>query len=119
MAARVAARRDEDVAPAFDALDFALQNPKLGRVALVVGGIDGDERRTDTREPRRRVVVVRGFPLEEDVVGVAAEGLREALSDECIALLARGRLLVERLRSARGGDPELHRILCMLFGCEV
>src|SRR6266853_1773931 len=77
MAARVAARRDEDVAPAFDALDFALENPKLGRVA--------------------------------DVVGVAAEGLREALSDECIALLARGRLLVERLRSARGGDPELHQ----------
>src|SRR5712675_3586241 len=104
MAARVAARRDEDVAPAFDALDFALENSQLGRVALVVGGVDGDEHRANASEARRRAVVVRGFPLVHDVVVLAAEGLREALSDECIPLLARGRLLVERLRSARSGD---------------
>src|SRR5467141_4210808 len=98
MAARVAARRDEQVAPVLHALDLALEDSELGRVALVVGSVDGDERRADALQPRRRVVVVRGFPLEEDIVGVAAEGLREALSDDRIGLLARGRLLVERQR---------------------
>src|ERR1700693_3807824 len=103
MASSVAARRDEDVAPVLHALDLALENSKLGRVAFVVGGIDGDERRADALQARRRVVVVRGFPLVQDVVGVAAEGLREALRDDRIGLLTRGRLLVVRLRSTRGG----------------
>src|SRR5436190_12811735 len=107
MAARVAARRDEDIAPALHALDLALEDPQLRRVALVVGRVDRDERRADALEARRRVVVVRGFPLVQDVVGVAAEGLCQALRDERVGLLARGRLLVVRLRPARRGDAEL------------
>src|SRR5712691_10723479 len=106
--ARVAARRDEQVAPVLHALDLALEDPELWRVAFVVGGVDGDERRADALQARRRVVVVRGFPLIQDVVGVPAEGLREPLRDERVGFLARGRLLVERLRSARGGDAELN-----------
>src|SRR5258706_11895778 len=47
VATRVAARRDEDVAPVLHALDFALENSELRRVALVVGGVDRDERRAD------------------------------------------------------------------------
>jgi xanthine dehydrogenase iron-sulfur cluster and FAD-binding subunit A len=96
MASRVAARRDEDVAPVLRALDLALENSRLGRVAFVVGGVDGEERRADPLQARRRVVVVRGFPLVQDVVGVAAEGLREPLRDDRVGLLARGRPLVER-----------------------
>ena len=107
--ARVAARRDEHGAPVLHALDLALEDSELRRVALVVGGVDRDERRADAFQKRRRVVVVRGFPLIQDVVGVAAEGLREALRDDRVGLLARGRLLVVRLRSARGGDSELNQ----------
>src|SRR5436309_973675 len=103
MSPRVAARRDEDVASVLRALDLALEDPELRRVAFVVGGVDGDERRADALQARRRVVVVRGFPLEQHVVGVAAEGLREPLRDDRVGFLARWRLLVVRLRSARGG----------------
>src|SRR5258706_4092005 len=108
VAARLLAGGDEHVAGVLHALDLALEDAELGRIAFVVGGVDGDERRADAREARRRVVVVGGFPLVKDVVGVAAEGLREALSDDRVGLLARGRLLVVRLRSARGGDAELN-----------
>src|SRR5882762_8593997 len=101
MAACVAARGNQHVAAVLDALDLSLEDTELGRVAFVVVGVDREERRADALQTRRRVVVVRGFPLIQDVVGVAAEGLREALSDERIRLLARGRLLVVRLRSAR------------------
>src|SRR5438309_2551401 len=52
MAARLAARRYQHVAPALHALDLALQDSELGRVALVVGGVDGDERCADALQTR-------------------------------------------------------------------
>src|SRR6266700_4218801 len=42
------------------ALDLALQDAELDRVALIVGGVDRQNARLDLLQTRRRVVVARG-----------------------------------------------------------
>jgi hypothetical protein len=61
------------------ALDLAVEHAELRRIALVVGGVDREQRRLDLLEAGRRVVVARRIPLVQRVVGVAAERRGEAL----------------------------------------
>src|SRR5262249_40112487 len=56
-AARLVARRDEHEAGAGDAPDRRLDHAELGRIALVVGEIDGEQLRLDPVDLLRRVVV--------------------------------------------------------------
>ena len=75
----VLAARDQQHAAVLHALDLALQHAELGRVALVVGRVDREQHRLDALQARRGVVVARGIPLVEMVVGVAAERRAQAL----------------------------------------
>ena len=70
MAAGLGARRDQIEFPVFDALQRGVGEAGLRRIAFVVGGIDRKQRRLDLIKPRGRVVVVRGFPLIDKIVGV-------------------------------------------------
>ena len=58
VAARFVARRNHDRASLRDALDLALENAELGRIDQVVGGIDGEKRRTDFFQIRSRIVIM-------------------------------------------------------------
>src|SRR5262252_9433409 len=79
VAARLLARRYLDVAAVLHALDLALHDAELGRVAFVIGGVDRDQPRPDALQAGLRVVILGGLPLVEKVVRVAAERLSEAL----------------------------------------
>src|SRR5829696_9370897 len=114
VAARLLAGRDEKQAAVLDALHRRLGNAGRRRVALVVGGVDGKERRRDLVEARRRVVGGRGFPGVDVVVGVGGERRREALVDELVGRGPRRReLLVGEVAAVRAGGVEhgreLHR----------
>src|SRR5215218_5560515 len=82
VAARLLACRDEEQAAVLDALHRRLGDAGCRRVALVVGGVDGKERRRDLVEARRRVVGGRRFPGIDVVVGVGGERRREAPADD-------------------------------------
>ena len=58
VAARFLAERDHYGASVRDAFDFALQNPKLGRVDQVVGRIDRQKRRANFFQVWSGIVIV-------------------------------------------------------------
>src|SRR5438105_2008496 len=64
---------DQVVAAVLHALDLALEDPELGRVALVVGRIHGQQGRLDALQSRRSIEVARRVPLQEGIVGVERE----------------------------------------------
>ena len=66
----VRAGRDHEESAALHPLELRLHDPELGRVALVVDGVDGEQRGADAFEPGRRVVVARCVPLVDEVVGI-------------------------------------------------
>src|SRR5829696_7977509 len=84
----------QEQAAVLDALHRRLGDAGRRRVALVVGGVDGKERRRDLVEARRRVVGGRGFPGGDVVVGVGGERRREALVDELVGRRPRRRELL-------------------------
>ena len=108
MAAGLLARGDQQQLAVLHALQLALHDAGLGRVALVVGRIDGEQRRRDALEARRGVVVARGVPIVEEVVGVGLGRGRDALLQQLVGQLARRRLLLVGQRAADGGDAEEH-----------
>src|SRR5207245_999829 len=61
-----------------DLLDLALHDAELGRIHLVVRGVDREQRRANLAEVRRRVVIGRTGEVVEHVVRVGAGG---ALAD--------------------------------------
>ncbi len=70
VAAGRVARRDHHRAAAPDAHDRPLQDAQLGRVDLVVGEVDRQQRGRDLLQVGGWVVVARGVDLVEQVVGV-------------------------------------------------
>src|SRR5712664_4622061 len=64
------ADRDQYVAAAFDAPDFALHHPKLRRINQIVRGIDCDEGRLDRLKSRLRIVLARRFKLIDEIIRV-------------------------------------------------
>ena len=108
VAARLLAGRDQVEAAVPDLLQRGFHQAGLRRIALVVGGIDGQQRRRDALQARRGVVVARGFPLVEDVVGIGGERRRQPLVEKLVGLLARRRHLLVGQRAARGGDAVEH-----------
>ena len=72
MAGGLIAGGDQKGAPIPDALDLAVQHTQLRRVALVVRRVDGQQRRLDALEARRRVAVARRVPLIELVIRIGA-----------------------------------------------
>src|SRR4051812_12750214 len=62
VAARLRARGDEEHAAVLHAPDLAVEDARLRRVALVVGRVDGEQRRLDLLEAGRRIVVARRVP---------------------------------------------------------
>src|SRR5882724_3027214 len=62
VAARLLAARYQVKPPVLDALELALHDAELRRIALVVGGIDRQQRGLDALQAGRRVVVARRFP---------------------------------------------------------
>src|SRR5262245_16673015 len=108
VAARVLARRDQVEAPVLHPLELALHDAGLGRVALVVGRVDGEEGGFYALQPGRRVVVARGVAGIWAVVGVGRERRGEALVDQLVGGLAGGRELLVGERAAIGRDREHH-----------
>src|SRR5262245_16247141 len=96
MAARFLAGRDQ-VQPA--GLECLLRKTGLGLVPLVVRGVDGGQRSWDALQSRGWIVVARGRPRMNEVVGVGAKRHREAIVDQLVALRARRRKLLIGQRS--------------------
>ena len=69
---RLLGDRQQDELPLGHARHQPLDHAELGRVHEVVGGVDGQHRRRDLLEVRRRIVVARRVELVEHVVGVGA-----------------------------------------------
>src|SRR5262245_28395445 len=106
VAARVLARRNQVEAPVLHPLELAFHDAGLGRVALVVGRVDGEESGFYALQRGRRVVVARGVPCVQVVVGVGRERCGEALVDQLVGGLAGGRELLVGERAAIGRDRE-------------
>ena len=124
VAAGLLADRDQHVLAALHALDLPLEDPQLGRVDLIVGGVDRDQRRPDALEPGRGVVVARGVERVQHVVGIEARELSaHQLVEEAIRGLSRRRLRLPGQRAAgheqqrvdrRRQPPRLRRVLAVL-----
>jgi hypothetical protein len=65
-----------------------LERVELGRIVLVVLGIDHQERRLDPAEVGSRIEIARGAPLVQSIVGVRRRGLGQPLVDEGVGRLA-------------------------------
>src|SRR4029077_7967878 len=79
MTASLLARRNEVEMAILHALKRTLHQAGLRRIALVIGGIDCEQCGFDALEAGRGVVVTRGIPLVEEIVGVGAEWRCESL----------------------------------------
>src|SRR4029079_17331904 len=84
VAAGVFAARYQIHAAILDALEFALEDSKLGWIAFVVGGIDGQQRGLHALQAGRRVVVARRVPLIQEVVGIGFERRRQPLVEQLV-----------------------------------
>jgi len=119
------ARRNQEHAAVLHALDLALEEAELGRIALVIGRVYRHQRRFDLLQPGRGIVVVRGFPLQELVVRVAAHRLDAALHHR-VGLLARRPEAIEAVVAAaraggeeRRGDAPAARLLLVVAALPV
>src|ERR1035438_2490342 len=81
VAARFIAGGGQDVAPALDAWDFALQNTQLRRIHLVVGGVYRKQGRLYLLQIGPRIVVSRAIELVQHIVRVHRPRLVEAALD--------------------------------------
>ena len=118
MPAGLGGRRDLVVAAVLHALDLALEDAELDRVALVVGGIDRQHARLDLLQAGRRIVVARGVIRVDVIVGIGGEAFRQPRLHDLVGLRARRRGVVERPGAPAGGhaeeirgEPEARRLL--------
>ena len=84
------ARRNQQQLRVLDALELALHDPGLRRIALVVGRVDRQHARPGCwSRPGAAIVVARGFPGVEIVVGVDVSGAarRASISLSACALV--------------------------------
>src|SRR5688572_24088311 len=103
MAARLLAGRDQVKAAVLDALELALGDARLRRIALVVGGVDQKQRRRDLVQSWGWIVGGGALPGIDEVVGVSVERRGEAVVDQLVGLFARGgELLIGQRAAARG-----------------
>src|SRR5215216_3901729 len=108
VATRIIAGRNQEKATVLHALERALHQSRFRGIAFVIGGIDRQQRRLDALEARRGIIVARGFPLVEEVVGIGGKrGCQSGVEQLVCRLTRRGRLLIGQ-RSAIGGDAEEH-----------
>jgi hypothetical protein len=75
-------RGNQEHAAVLHPLDLPVEQPELGRVALVVRRVDRQQRRLDALQVGGGVVVAGGVPLVEVIVGVTAERRAQALVEE-------------------------------------
>ena len=68
--ARFVAERNHDGAAFWNALDLAFENPQLGRIDQIVGGIDREQWRANFFQVRAGVVIVRRLQCVEHIVRV-------------------------------------------------
>src|SRR5712664_143116 len=108
VAARVLTRRDQEEATVLHALELAIHDPGLWRITLIICGIDSQEGRLYPIQAGRGVIVARRIPLIQEVIGIGGERRHEALVEQLVCQLARGRQLLVCQRSAVGGDAEEH-----------
>ena len=73
MTARLVRGGDQEEAAVLDAFQRGVGDAGLGRIALVVGGVDQQQRGLDLLQRGGGIVVVRGFPLVDEVVGVGGD----------------------------------------------
>lgn len=91
MTGGMVAARNQQNTTILHSLDLAIEDTKLRRIAFVIGGVDGKQRRLYPIESWRKVVIARRIPLIEMIVGVAYKGSVQALIEQLIGLLAVGR----------------------------
>jgi hypothetical protein len=87
MTARLVARRYQVQMAVFHALEFAFCDSSFRRIAFIIGGVDRQQRGLDTLQARRWIIVARGLPLVEKVVGIS--GRRAASRASASAMSAR------------------------------
>ena len=56
-----------------DVLDRGFGHAGLGRIAFVIGGVDRKQCRLDALHPAGRIVIMRRFPLIDEVGGVSRD----------------------------------------------
>ena len=61
---------NQDILPAFHALDLAFQDSQFRRVDLIVGRVDRNQRRLDRLEVGRGIVIARSVKRIEHIVGI-------------------------------------------------
>src|SRR6266508_153479 len=81
----------QDIPALLDVRHELLHQTQLRRIHHVVGEIDGEDRRDDVFQFRRRVVVPRGFEGVEEVVGIGTGAARShLLRQKPVRLVPRG-----------------------------
>src|SRR5262245_29250869 len=93
-------------APILYPLELVLHDSGCHRVALVVRGIDGQDRRLYALQVGRGIIISRRIPLIQKIVGISGERSREPLIKQCVSQFARWRELLIRQRSPVGGNAE-------------
>src|ERR1700722_7796880 len=102
MPARLRTRGNQIEPAILHVLERSFSHAGLRRIAFVVGGIDRQQRGGDPFEPSG-IVIVRGFPLIDEVVGVSGHRRRQPVVDHLVGLCRRWRqrLIAERAAACR------------------
>ena len=101
--------RQQHETPAFHALDFALRQPKFGRVDEIIGRVDLGQGDFDFLERRRGIVIAGCAHLVEQIVGVQ---FFEFALHELLQELVRGIPSRERELHLNGSTPGDHQEAC-------
>src|SRR5215471_12584785 len=89
------ADRNQNVTPSRYPLDLTLQDPKLGRIDLIIGGVYREQWSSDFFEVWLRIIVSRGVELIEHIVGIVASDVRlNQPVEHLVGLVASGGLLL-------------------------
>src|SRR5215208_1475446 len=95
MASRPITYWNQNVPPSPHPLDLSFKNSKLGRIDLIVRGVDGHKRRSYAFELRGGVIIARRVKRIEHIVGVCARELpAHQIVEHAISRLPGRRLLL-------------------------
>ena len=72
VAACLVTQRNHDRPSFRDTLDLTLEDPKLGRIDQVVGGIDGQKRCTNFFKVRSGIIIMSSFERVQNVVCIVS-----------------------------------------------
>ena len=102
VSARLFARRDQHVLRSCDARHQFLHQAELGGIHEVVGRVDGQDRRRDSPEKRRRIVLPRCLEGVQHVVGIRRrQAALHLAGEELVGLVTRRSRPVPLDRAAR------------------